>query len=120
MTLSENQGSGGLPGPTDYVALIGSASLSDAAARNVAAQPAYAGKVTIPRPFVRAWLNDSERAAMEVSFLGHPAYDVRRLTAKPTKRAVAVPGKNGHWLFYLEYVSPGVPAESTAAKNAAS
>ncbi|MDN4062886.1 hypothetical protein, partial [Ralstonia solanacearum] len=29
VTLPENQGSGGLPGPTDYVALIGSASLSD-------------------------------------------------------------------------------------------
>lgn len=60
--MPKKQGSGGLPGSTDYVALIGSASLSDAAARNVAAQPAYAGKVTILRPAVRAWLNDSERA----------------------------------------------------------
>jgi len=108
-TLPEGNADGrSLPGPTDYVALIAAVTLSPSDRKRIIDQPRYTERQPIPDAFIRAWLSDSESAALRNVFspTGGLAYDVSRLATRPTKRAVAIPMDAEHWVLYLEYVAP--------------
>lgn len=108
-TLPEGNADGrSLPGPTDYVALIAAVTLSPSDSKHITDQPRHTERQSIPDAFIRAWLSDSESAALRNVFsqTGGLAYDVSRLATRPTKRAVAIPMDAEHWVLYLEYVAP--------------
>lgn len=106
-TLPESNG-GSVPGPTDYVALVGAATLSQADGQTIAQQPPYSYRKTIPKEFIRNWLERSQKISLENVFFksNGTAYDITHLASRPAKRAVAIPAGDNQWLFYLEYVSP--------------
>lgn len=108
-TLPEsNVSDGGLPGPTDYVALIAAIALHESESKRITDQPRYTGQQPIPEAFLRTWLSDSEKTALREALFqkGGLAYDVSRLATRPTKRAAAIPVDPEHWVLYLEYASP--------------
>lgn len=108
-TLPESNGrADGVPGPTDYVALIAAVTMS-AAEKPMTSRPFYTGQQPIPEPFLRQWLTAAEQSALHDGALqekGRPAYNVADLATRPVKRAIAVPVDAEHWVFYLEYVAP--------------
>ncbi len=108
VTLPESKGADGDLGPTDYVAFLATATLTTEDAERVSTQPKISRSGTIPRAFVRPWLNASERSTLEGFFYQGRggAHDIANLVSRPTKRAIALPLDNDQWLFYLEYVAP--------------
>lgn len=108
VTLPESKGAGGDLGPTDYVALVARATLSTTDVERLSAQPRVSRSGTIPRSFVRDWLNAEEKYTLEGFFYQGRgiAHDIANLVSRPTKRAIALPLGNDQWLFYLEYVAP--------------
>ena len=108
-TLPESNGrADGVPGPTDYVALIAAVTLSPAE-RPITNRPFHTAQQPIPEPFLRQWLTAAEKAALHDGALqekGRLAYNVADLATRPVTRAIAVPVDAEHWVFYLEYVTP--------------
>ncbi|MBO4120781.1 hypothetical protein J5T34_08520 [Cupriavidus gilardii] len=95
-------------GPTDYVSVIGVATLSDSDVKRISAESSYRGNATIPRAFVRPWLGKDATVALEEALRGaRPIYDARWMVSRPSGRAFGVPVTGSRWLFYVEYVGPG-------------
>ncbi len=108
VTLPESKkGDDGI-GPTDYVSVIGVATLSDSDVKRISAESSYRGNATIPKAFVRPWLGRDATVALEEALRGaRPIYDARWMVSRPSGRAFGVPVAGSRWLFYVEYVGPG-------------
>jgi hypothetical protein len=106
-TLPENNTGIGVPGPTDYVALIAAIKLPASGASLITSQPRFAESTPVPEAFRRAWLSAPEKDALRrASIQGSVAYKIRALATHPTKRALAIPVSAEEWVLYLEYVAP--------------
>lgn len=108
VTLPETKkGDDGI-GPTDYVSLIGLATLSNPDVKRISAESSYRGNATIPKAFIRPWLGKDATVALEEALRGaRRMYDARAMVSRPSRRAFGVPVDGSRWLFYVEYVSPG-------------
>lgn len=88
VTLPGNKGGANAPGPTDYAAVLATATVSATDAQTIFSEPAYLGRQAIPQSFVRPWLAANDKAALESVFFR----DVERLTTfaswSPDERSV--------------------------------
>ena len=106
-TLPENNSGMGVPGPTDYVALIVAIKLPASESARLAGKPRYANPGPVPEAFVRAWLSEPEKAALQrTTTEGGVAYNISSMTTRSTKRAIAIPVRADEWVLYIEYVAP--------------
>ncbi|WP_439893580.1 hypothetical protein ACS7SF_27285 (plasmid) [Ralstonia sp. 25C] len=106
-TLPENNSGMGVPGPTDYVALIVAIKLPPSESARFAGKPRYVNPGPVPEAFVRTWLTEPEKAALRrTATEGGVAYNISSMTTRSTKRAIAVPVRADEWVLYIEYVAP--------------
>ena len=105
-TLPEHNDEG-VPGPTDYVALIAAIRLQGPDNVIIANQPRNGEAAAVPEAFLRAWLSAPEKDALRrAATPGGTGYNISALTSQPAKRAIAVPVNAGEWVLYIEYVAP--------------
>lgn len=106
-TLPENNTGIGVPGPTDYVALVAAIKLPRSGASLIESQPRSSESTPVPEAFLRAWLSAPEKDALRrVSTQASVAYNISALATGPAKRAIAIPVSAEDWVLYLEYVAP--------------
>ncbi|CAJ0731669.1 Uncharacterised protein [Ralstonia pickettii] len=97
----------GVPGPTDYVALIAAIRPQGPDNAIIANQPRIGEAAAVPEAFLRAWLSEGEKDALQrAAAPDGTAYNIRALTRQAAKRAIAVPLNAGEWVLYIEYVAP--------------
>ncbi len=105
VSLPENRG--GVPGPTDYLALVATIEASASARQSVLqALPDFGATLHVPPPFARPWLTPVQREALtdDQARDRYPGKDAQSLLARPAKRAILI-DTPGPLLLYVEYLS---------------
>ena len=90
-----------------YVALIAAIRPQGPDNAIIANQPRIGEAAAVPEAFLRAWLSEGEKDALQrAAAPDGTAYNIRALTRQAAKRTIAVPLNAGEWVLYIEYVAP--------------